>query len=156
MTALLGTLGAGTAQARVERPADVRTAMQRDVDALPNYGAPGVLAELHTTRGDVRVRSGYGDVTARTLVPWNAEFRVGSFTKTFVSATLLQLVGEHRLSLDDPVDRWLPGVVSGNGNDGRKISVQQLLQQTSGLPDFLQGLPYLFEQTGFEKNGSRR
>jgi D-alanyl-D-alanine carboxypeptidase len=152
MTALLSTLGAGTARAGVERPADVRTAMQRDADALLDHGPPGVLTELHTARGDVRVRSGYGDVTARTPVAWNAKFRIGSFTKTFVSATLLQLVGEHRLSLNDPIEWWLPGVVRGNGNDGRKISVQQLLQQTSGLPDFLQGLPYLFEQAGFEKN----
>jgi D-alanyl-D-alanine carboxypeptidase len=152
MTALIGTLGAGAAQAGVERPADVRAAMQHDADVLLDYGAPGVLTELHTTRGDVRVRSGYGDVTARTPVPWDAKFRIGSFTKTFVSATLLQLVGEHRLSLDDPVDRWLPGVVRGNGNDGRKISVRQLMQQTSGLPEFLQGLPYLFDEAGFVKN----
>src|SRR3569833_3479052 len=107
------------------------------------------MTEIHTTRGDVRVRSGYGDVTARTPVPWDAKFRIGSFTKTFVSATLLQLVGEHRLSLADPVARWLPGVVRGNGNDGRKISVRQLMQQTSGLPEFLQGLPYLFVVVGF-------
>jgi D-alanyl-D-alanine carboxypeptidase len=152
LAAMIGTLGAGAAQAGVERPADVRTAMQRDADALLDYGAPGVLAELDTARGDVRVRSGYGDVAARTPVPWNAKFRIGSFTKTFVSATLLQLVGEGRLSLTDPVDRWLPGVVRGNGNDGRTISVRQLLQQTSGLPDFLQGLPYLGDKTGFEKN----
>jgi D-alanyl-D-alanine carboxypeptidase len=152
LTAMIGTLGAGAAQAGVERPADVRSAMQRDADALLDYGAPGVLTELHTARGDVRVRSGHGDVAARTPVPWNAKFRIGSFTKTFVSATLLQLVGEHRLSLDDPVDRWLPGLIRANGNDGRTISVRQLMQQTSGLPDYLQGLPYLGNKTGFEKN----
>ena len=152
MTTLIATLGAGVAQADVERPADLRTTMQRDADALLDYGVPGVLAELDTTRGDVRVRSGYGDVAARTPVPWNAKFRIGSFTKTFVSATLLQLVGEGRVSLDDPVERWLPGVVRGSGNDGRKISVRQLLQQTSGLPDFLNGLPYLGDEAGFEKN----
>jgi D-alanyl-D-alanine carboxypeptidase len=151
MTALIGTLGAGTAQASAGR-ADIGETLQRDADTLLDYGAPGVLAELDTARGDVRVRSGYGDVAARTPVPWNAKFRIGSFTKTFVSATLLQLVGEGRLSLDDTVDRWLPGVVRGSGNDGRAISVRQLLQQTSGLPDFLNGLPYLGHQAGFEKN----
>ena len=150
VTTLIGALGTGTAQA--SHRTDPRAAMQRDADALLGYGAPGVLAELDTPHGDVRVRSGYGDVAARTPVPWNAEFRVGSFTKTFVSATLLQLVGEGRLSLDDTVDRWLPGLVRGNGNDGRRISVRQLLQQTSGLPDYVAGLPYLFSQEDFEKN----
>lgn len=38
-------------------------------------------------------------------------FRIASNTKAFTSTVLLQLVGEGRLSLDDPVSRWLPGVV---------------------------------------------
>ncbi|WP_410817933.1 serine hydrolase [Micromonospora sp. 050-3] len=45
------------------------------------------------------------------------------------------LVGEGRIRLDDPIERWLPGVVTGNGNDGRYVSVRQLLQHTSGLYD---------------------
>ena len=133
-------------------PPAVRATMQQDADALLVQGTPGVLAQLQTPRGQVKVRSGYGNLTTRTPVPWTAEFRIGSFTKTFVSATLLQLVGEHRLSLDDTVDRWLPGVVRGNGNDGRKITVRQLLQHTSGVPEFLQALPWTHEQEGFEKH----
>jgi D-alanyl-D-alanine carboxypeptidase len=148
-TALIATTGAGVA------PASGTSTLQRDADTLLDYGAPGVLAELDTNRGDVRVRSGFGDVAARTPVPWDAKFRVGSFTKTFVSATLLQLVGERRLSLDDTVEKWLPSVVRGNGNDGRKISVRQLLQHTSGLPDYLRGMPFLFDQAGFEQNRFR-
>jgi D-alanyl-D-alanine carboxypeptidase len=150
---LIGALGAGpAAYAGTGHRADLRATLQRDADTTLDYGAPGVLAELDTARGDIRVRSGYGDTAKQTPVPWNAEFRVGSFTKTFVSATLLQLVGEGRLSLDDTVDRWLPGVVSGSGNDGRKITVRQLLQHTSGLPDYLMGMPYLFSEEGFLKN----
>jgi D-alanyl-D-alanine carboxypeptidase len=62
-------------------------------------------------------------------------FRIGSNTKTFLSVVVLQLVAEHRLSLDDTVGHWLPGVVHGNGNDGGKITVRELLQHTSGLHD---------------------
>jgi D-alanyl-D-alanine carboxypeptidase len=131
---------------------ELRATLQADADGLLPYGAPGVLAELDTSRGDIRVRSGYGNVEAGTPVPWRAKFRVGSFTKTFVSATLLQLVGEKRLTLDDTVDKWLPGVVRGNGNDGRKITVRQVLQQTSGLPDFLGGMPQLFTEEGFQQH----
>ena len=59
-------------------------------------------------------------------------------SKTFVSVVLLQLVAEHLLSLDDTVARWLPGVVhgNGNGNDGNKITVRELLQHTSGLHNY--------------------
>jgi D-alanyl-D-alanine carboxypeptidase len=139
-------LGAGTAEA------GERTQLQRDADALLRYGAPGVLVGVDTPGRDLKVRSGFGDVAARTPVPWDAKFRVGSFTKTFVSATVLQLVGEGKLTLDDTVERWLPGVVNANGNDGRTITVRQLLQHTSGLYDYVGAVPWLFTAEGFQDN----
>ncbi|MEV6017286.1 serine hydrolase domain-containing protein [Streptomyces sp. NPDC051997] len=63
-------------------------------------------------------------------------FRAGSVTKSFVATVVLQLAAEHRLSLSDPVDDHLPGLVRGAGNDGRDITVRSLLQHTSGLYDF--------------------
>ncbi|ELP66965.1 serine hydrolase domain-containing protein [Streptomyces turgidiscabies] len=63
--------------------------------------------------------------------------RVGSVTKTFTATVVLQLVAERRLSLEAPVDRYLPGLVDAHGYDGRRITVRQLLQHTSGLPDYL-------------------
>ncbi|HWO65529.1 MAG TPA: serine hydrolase domain-containing protein [Umezawaea sp.] len=149
LVVLVGTATAGVASAD-HRPSTAT--LQRDADALLPLGAPGVLAELVTPQGRVKVRSGHGDVDAGTPVPWNARFRIASYTKTFVAATLLQLVGEGRLSLDDTVERWLPGVVTGNGNDGSKITVRQVLQQTSGVPEYLAELPFLFTREGFEQN----
>jgi D-alanyl-D-alanine carboxypeptidase len=154
LAAAMGVVGAGTAHADTKTRPTLRAVLQTDADRLLDYGAPGVLVELDTERGDVQVRSGYGNVAKRSPVPWNAKFRIGSFTKPFVAATLLQLVGEGRLSLEDPVDRWLPGVVRGNGNDGRRITVRQLLQHTSGVPEYLQpsNLPWVFEQEAFLQN----
>ncbi|WP_306425514.1 serine hydrolase domain-containing protein [Streptomyces hilarionis] len=63
--------------------------------------------------------------------------RAGSVTKTFTATVLLQLAAEHRVDLDEPVARRLPGLIAGNGHDGRKITVRQLLRHTSGLPDYL-------------------
>ncbi len=151
VTVALGTATAGVAGATGDHRPDTRT-LQRDADALLKQGAPGVLVELDTPRGDVRVRSGFGDVAAKTPVPWNARFRIGSFTKTYVSATVLQLVGEGKLSLDDSVERWLPGVVAGNGNDGNEITVRHLLQHTSGLHDYVGELTYLFDRDQFVQN----
>nr|BFE77775.1 hypothetical protein GCM10020093_003760 [Planobispora longispora] len=56
-------------------------------------------------------------------------------TKTFVATVVLQLAEEGTLSLDDTVERWLPGVVKGNGNDGGAITIRHLLQHTSGIPE---------------------
>ncbi len=49
---------------------------------------------------------------------------------------VLQLVGEGKIGLDAPVDTYLPGLVRGEGIDGRRITVRQLLQHTSGLPNY--------------------
>jgi D-alanyl-D-alanine carboxypeptidase len=54
----------------------------------------------------------------------DSSFRIGSMTKMFVATTVLQLVGERRVVLDAPVERYLPGVVRGHGNDGRAITVR--------------------------------
>ncbi|WP_410584430.1 serine hydrolase domain-containing protein [Amycolatopsis sp. lyj-108] len=122
--------------------------LQRDADTLVENGSPGVLVELSTAKGSVKVRSGHGDLRTKTPVPWNGHFRIASFSKTFLSATMLQLVGEGRLSLEDTVEKWLPGVVSGNGNNGGAITVRQLLQHTSGLHDYMAELD-LFTEKGF-------
>ncbi|MEV8507159.1 serine hydrolase domain-containing protein [Actinoplanes sp. NPDC051475] len=151
-TAVAAVAGTVPATQAAAHPIGIRATLQRDADALLAQGAPGVLVGLDTARGGTKVRSGYGNTANRTPVPWDARFRIGSYTKTFVSATVLQLVGEGRLTLDDTVEEWLPGVVRGHGNDGRKITVRQLLQHTSGLPDYLAGMPDLFTEEGFQKS----
>jgi D-alanyl-D-alanine carboxypeptidase len=128
-----------------------RVSLQKEADTLVSKGAPGVLTELRTPDGGVKVRSGVGDTDARTPVPWDAHFRIASFSKTFVATTLLQLVGEHRLALDDTVETWLPGVVTGNGNDGSKITIRQLLQHTSGIPEYIAGVP-VFTESDFQQH----
>ncbi len=63
-------------------------------------------------------------------------FRAGSITKTFLATVVLQLAAEHRLSLSDTVEKYLPGLVRGAGNDGRALTLRALLTHTSGLYDF--------------------
>ncbi|MEU6672440.1 serine hydrolase domain-containing protein, partial [Streptomyces sp. NPDC046727] len=80
-----------------------------------------------------------GEADLRTGRPMNTtdQLRVGSVTKTFTATVVLQLAAERRLSLDAPVERYLPGLIRGGGHDGRRITVRQILQHTSGLPDYL-------------------
>ncbi|MFE0172268.1 serine hydrolase domain-containing protein [Streptomyces sp. NPDC059002] len=115
-----------------------RGALAADVDAVRKAGGDvSVLAELDTGRGTVRARSGAGAADGAGRVPWDAQFRAASTTKTFTAVVALQLAAEGALSLDDTVEKWLPGVVSGNGNDGSKITVRDLLRQTSGIFDYV-------------------
>ncbi|MDN0196724.1 serine hydrolase domain-containing protein [Streptomyces sp. S.PNR 29] len=79
--------------------------------------------------------SGVADLrTHRPLAP-NGYFRTASTSKAFVATVILQLEEEGMLSLDDTVERRLPGVVKGHGNDGSAITIRQLLQHTSGIHD---------------------
>ncbi|MFD9074884.1 serine hydrolase domain-containing protein [Streptomyces lasiicapitis] len=103
-------------------------------------GVPGALAEVRDRRGSTVLTSGLANVKSQAPVHPDSRFRIGSLTKMFTATAVLQLVGEHRVGLDAPVERYLPGVVRGHGNDGRVITVRQLLQHTSGLPDFLDHL----------------
>ncbi|WP_354637366.1 serine hydrolase domain-containing protein [Kitasatospora camelliae] len=113
------------------RPAGLREGIEQAVAD----GFPGVVA--YARRGELESRSaaGLADTASGERARPHQRFRIASNTKSFVSAVLLQLEGEGRLSLDDSVEKWLPGVVRGNGNDGRAITVRQLLNHTSGLYD---------------------
>lgn len=116
------------------RYADVRQILQRLTTA---DGAPGALAEVNGAHGRTALTSGVADIATGAPVAGDSRFRIGSMTKMFVATVVLQLVGEHRVALDAPVERYLPGVIRGSGNDGRDITVRELLQHTSGLPDYL-------------------
>jgi D-alanyl-D-alanine carboxypeptidase len=125
----------GAAPATVVRPGT----LQQDVDAIQAAGATAVLAEVRTAAGRRAARTGG--------VPFDAHYRIGSTSKTFTATVALQLVAEGRLALTDTVERWLPGLVRGNGHDGRRITVANLLRQTSGLPDYDERLPWVTDLT---------
>ncbi|WP_242902757.1 serine hydrolase domain-containing protein [Actinomadura terrae] len=136
-----GTLAAGALLAALapsaSAAAPATSDLQRDADAIHATGATGVLAEMQTDHDSRVARAGVADLKTRQAVPWNSYYRIGSDTKTFTSTVALQLVGEGKLRLTDTVEKWLPGVVKGHGNDGRKITVKNLLRQTSGLNDYV-------------------
>ncbi|MVO85370.1 serine hydrolase [Streptomyces sp. p1417] len=135
-TALVAPAGAAPDTA-LPATAAGHEATQRAMDAAVKSGTPGVTAAARDAKGVWKSASGVGNLRTGQPRGKNDKFRVGSITKTFVSTVLLQMEDEGKLSLDDTVDRHLPGLVRGNGNDGRKISVRQLLNHTSGLFDYL-------------------
>lgn len=114
--------------------------LRQDLAAVRKAGGGdvNVLARVDGPNGaPLMARIGTRTADSTAPIPWNAHFRVASTTKTFVATVVLQLVAEKRLSLDDTVEHWLPGVVTGNGNDGSRVTVRDLLRQTSGLYDYI-------------------
>ncbi|MFD0655658.1 serine hydrolase domain-containing protein [Thermocatellispora tengchongensis] len=112
--------------------------MQRGLDGLVGKeGFPGALAAVRGRDGKTRhYTAGVGDLKTGAEVPVDGRVRIASNTKVFTAVVVLQLVGEGKVKLDAPVERYLPKLVRGKGIDGREITVRQLLQHTSGLPDY--------------------
>jgi len=147
--ALATAVAAALLTAAVAQPAAAATAtlpahdpLRTELTALVDTdGFPGALASVTDRRGRVRQpTAGVAVLGTNRPVPVDGQVRIGSNTKTFVAVVMLQLVAEHRVRLDAPVDTYLPGLLRGDGIDGRRITVRQLLQHTSGLPNYTEYL----------------
>jgi D-alanyl-D-alanine carboxypeptidase len=100
--------------------------------SLVRDGAPGALVVLRTPTHVTRAASGLSSRDPRIPMRANARFRIASVTKPFVATVVMELVGEGKLSLDDSVERWLPGLVP----NGRNITIRELMNHTSGIYNF--------------------
>lgn len=112
-------------------------ALQKAMRELVQAGFPGVLVSVKGKDGKTRdYTAGIGNRETGDAPPKNGYLRIGSNTKTFVAATVLQLVGEGKMKLDEPIGTYLPGVVKGPDYDGASITVRNVLGHTSGIPDY--------------------
>ena len=96
---------------------------------IPGVEATVILADGRTWTGVA------GDAVAAThlKVTPATPFAIASVTKTFTSALILRLAEQGRLTLDDPLSRWVPDYPNA-----ARITLRMLLQHTSGLADFFQ------------------
>ena len=124
--------------------------LQRSVDAIQKTGTVAVVAQSTGPDGRRYATAGVADTATGRAARATDRFRIASSTKAFVSTVMLQLVGEGRVSLDDAVEHWLPGVVDGNGNDGNAITVRQLLNHTSGLFNYTADFPEIASVDDFQ------
>ena len=112
-----------------------RAALVKKLDSLAGSGvlenrAVGIAAAV--VRGnDTLLLKGYGkaDVEWNIAMPADAMFEIGSITKQFTAVALLQLRDEGKLSLDDPITKWLPDF----DTRGNKLTLRRLLDHTSGI-----------------------
>lgn len=129
-TATVSSSDSGTsADPMAAEIASIKEALAAAIAAHAFPGAVVVVRRGHETRTLV---VGEADRARHTPMRSADRFRIGSVTKTMVAATTLRLVAQHRLTLQDTVDHWLPGFLA----HGREITVAELLGQTSGLPEY--------------------
>ncbi|MBF6235921.1 serine hydrolase domain-containing protein [Nocardia otitidiscaviarum] len=113
--------------------------LQAALDRIRDAGVPGAFAEVRYADRVWRGASGVADLSTGSPVQPDMPQRVGSITKTFTAAAIMQQVEQGRIRLDTPIGDYLPHLVPGER--GRAITVRMLINHTSGLADYL---PYAF------------
>ena len=135
----LGAAG-GTASAAPSK--DETTHLKSRAQGLVDAGYPAALAAVSDAKGEsAGVAVGKGNLETGQAPPLDGEVRIGSNTKTFVAVVVMQMVQEGKVGLDEPIETYLPGLIKGEGIDGSRITVRQLLQHTSGLPEYTDTTP---------------
>lgn len=111
-------------------------------------GLPGAVA--HTQDGSARwfASAGHADTATGRGRSAGEHFRAASITKAFIATTLLQPEAEGRLRMDDTVERWLPGLLRGNGYDGSAVTLRRLLNHTSGIADYTDDPAFAHDAVG--------
>ncbi|MEU3353448.1 serine hydrolase domain-containing protein [Streptomyces sp. NPDC037389] len=122
------------ASAQAQPTAD-HPATQAALNSYQAQAGPGAGIYAGDANGSWNLSAGTAVVNTNKPLQPIFHFRIGSQTKVFTAAVVLQLVDEGKVSLDTPIERYLPGVVDGNGYDGNAITVRQLLQHTSGVAE---------------------
>jgi D-alanyl-D-alanine carboxypeptidase len=127
LTMVLVAGSCGESKTKAPRPSPLPgSVLQRLLAADADEHHAGAIALVET--GGRTWLGAVGDYQGKQAHPGD-RFDIGSTGKTFVATVVLQLVEEGRLSLDDSVERWLPGKVDG----GRLVLIRHLLNHTSGL-----------------------
>lgn len=100
---------------------------------------------LIAQKGTVLLQKGYGwrNESAKILNDTNSIYQLGSITKTFTGAVILQLQNEGKLSVSDKLSKYLPDYPNGN-----QITLNDLFAHTSGIYDYKN---FLYQQDGPDK-----
>lgn len=116
-----------------ELPKPDRERIDREVMAvLKATGAPSASIAI-VSGGEIAYEQAYGNarVDPPTAATPAMRYAIGSVSKQFTAAAVLLLEEDGKLSLDDKVSKWFPGLTRAN-----EISIRQLLSMTSGYQDY--------------------
>jgi CubicO group peptidase (beta-lactamase class C family) len=102
-------------------------------DLARAHGVPGASLAVWSEGRLVEAASGVVNLNTGVAATPEALFQIGSITKLYVSAMCMQLVEEGKLTLDDPVRRWLPGFKLADEDVAARLTLRHLLTHQSGI-----------------------
>lgn len=132
---LAASLLATVAAPSLALPADFKANADKIVAKAVAEGGPGVSVVI-TENGKTAYRAerGYANVEKTIAISPATSFRFASITKQFTAAAIMKLVDQGKVSLDDPLTKYLPDYPGPGG----KATVRQLLNHTSGIMPYTQ------------------
>ena len=98
---------------------------------------PGIALSIQK-HGEVLYQNCTGIADPNTSLDSSSNFRMASVTKQFTAMAILLLEKDNRLTLDDPIGRWLPELPANVGN---RVLIRHLLTHSSGVEDYESLIP---------------
>src|SRR5271169_2359246 len=122
---------------QAQTPPPIPPALREKVDAivrqeLANTGVPSASIAI-VQGGAINYLQAYGNARLEPRAPAlpSMRYSIGSISKQFTAAAVLLLAEQGKLSLDDPVSRFVPNLTRGN-----EVTIHELLSHTSGYQDY--------------------
>ncbi len=127
-------LSAATLAAQAPSAAQLSQRLDSIAGAPVRSGSVAGLAVAVVRGRDTLLLKGYGFADIENQVPVTPQtvFRIGSVTKQFTSAAVMQLVEQGKVSLDDDITKYIPRYPTR----GQQITVRHLMNHTSGIPSY--------------------
>jgi D-alanyl-D-alanine carboxypeptidase len=135
VVALTGLLAVTPGQAGAARFSTVteRALASIVVSGMGAGAMPGVAVGVWVPGQGSFVRAfGTSSLATGRALRLDDHFRIASISKSFTATAILRLADQHRLSLCDPLSKYIPGIQNGD-----RITVAQLLDMTSGVYDYV-------------------
>jgi len=133
LAVLVAPSGSAFSQARESLQQDLLSRIDRAAqDVLTESGVPSASVAVVKDGAIVYLRA-YGDARLEPKTPAKSDMRysIGSISKQFTAASVLLLQEDGKVSLDDPVGKYLPNLTRAN-----EVTIRQLLSHTSGYQDY--------------------
>ncbi|WP_427015998.1 serine hydrolase domain-containing protein [Pseudarthrobacter sp. P1] len=123
---------ADPAAASAALPASLVSALDAAAQSsFKEAAAPGAIVGVRTPAGTWTGSYGFADPTIKSPMATDLHMRIGSVTKTFTGTLVLQLAQDGKLSLDDTIDKYYPGIPNGT-----TITLRMLANMTSGIASY--------------------
>ncbi|TFG61957.1 MAG: class A beta-lactamase-related serine hydrolase [Spirochaetales bacterium] len=118
-------------------PAALADKYQAMLDKCTANGMPGITFLIDSPAGFWAGASGYADVESQSLVSKTSRMKIGSCTKIYMAVLFIKMAEAGLIGMNDMISNYLEPEILDNIANTRDATILQLLNHTSGIPDYL-------------------